>query len=47
MNAFKDSPDSALAITGEEKHTENTDQLAAWILVCRAILNLDEVITKS
>jgi hypothetical protein len=47
MNAFKDSPDAALAITGEEEHTKDTDQLAAWILTCRAILNLDEVITKS
>ena len=45
--ALKKSPEAALAITGEGQPNQITIKLAAWILTCRVILNLDEVITKN
>ena len=44
---LKQSPEMATALTGEDTGHQDPVKLAVWILTCRAILNLDEVITKS
>ena len=47
MSHLENQPDSVKALTGQEEVTEQNREWAGWILVCRALLNLDETITKS
>ncbi len=44
LAGLRESPDDAKAICGSA--TESTPQQAAWILVARVLLNLDEFITR-
>ena len=50
LAAYRKTPDAAVALlsVGERRSDERLDpeELAAWTLVCRLILNLDETITK-
>ena len=47
MAQLKQHPEAVKQLTQANEVTDDTARLAAWILTCRALLNLDEVITKS
>jgi len=47
MAQLKQHPEAVKQLTHANEVTDDTVRLAAWTLTCRALLNLDEVITKS